>query len=305
MGAQWPQMGTDLLRIPTFRKTVERCNEILKSRNIERDLFNIITSEDPELFEDIINSCLGLGVVQIGMCNILKELQINPDFLVAPSFGEIGCGYYDGCLSEEEALLAAYYRGVVCSRGISIKGAIAFIHLGHEKVRPLLLPGIEISGSYNSSACVVGGPVTLLEEFSKVLEAKNIKFQALKNCNVLPFHTTYLAELRPIMISYLDEVIPNPKQRSQKWKSTSVRIEKWGIEGEYCSGEYFANNFCGYVSFEETCKTLPDKCISLEIGPTGQLFKIVEQILPNGVHFALGQRENPKAVELFLNTLKE
>lgn len=295
-------MGKDLLNIPIFRQTVERCNKVLKSKNL--DLFDVITSADPNIFENVLHSMVGIGVVQLGMANVLKELKLQPDFMFAPSFGEIGCGYYDGCLSEEQAILVAYYRGIVCSKGVSIEGALAFVHAGIKEMKRLVPKGIEAPCSYNPYACIISGPLVLLEEFIQTLEKMNISALLIKTCG-MPYHTTYLEELRPFLLSNLQEVIPNPKKRSQKWKSTSVPIEKWGIDGEYCSAEYYTNNFCGEVYYEEAAKTLPQDCVSLEIGPTGQLFKILAGNLPDGIHLALGQKENMEAVKLFVDTLKE
>lgn len=302
MGAQWPQMGTDLLNIPIFRQTVERCNRALKSKNV--DLVHIITSKDPEFVNNILNSMLGMGVVQIGMANILKELKLQPDFFFGPSFGEIGCGYYDGCLTEEQAILTAYYMGLVCLKGVSVKGALAFVHVGLKDIKPLVPEGIEAPCSYNPSASIIAGPEVLLEKFVKTLDTMNISARLINTCGI-PFHTSYLNELRPALISYLREVIPNPKRRSEKWKSTSVPMARWGIDGEFCSAEYYTNNFCGEVYYEENAKALPTNCISLEIGPTGQLFMLLAGNLPEGIHLALGQRENMEAVKLFSDTLKE
>ncbi|KAL5283793.1 hypothetical protein ACFFRR_006206 [Megaselia abdita] len=302
MGAQWPQMGTDLMNIPIFRKTAKRCHEILKSKNV--DLIHIITTDDPEIVNNILNAMVGMAVVQIGLTNILKDLKVEPDFLFGPSFGEIGCGYYDGCLTEEQAILTAYYRGLVCLKGVSTKGALAFVHTGLKDIKPLVPKGIEAPCSYNPSCCIIGGPVDLLKEFIKTLEKMNISAVLINTCGI-PSHTSYLEECRPLLISYLEKVIVDPKKRSEKWRSTSVPIEKWGVEGKYCSAEYYTNNFCGDVYYEETCYTLPKDCISLEIGPTGQLFKIIAENIPEGTHLALGQKGNLEAVKVFVDALKE
>ena len=38
-------------------------------------------------------------------------MDIEPDGILGHSVGEIACGYADGSLSAEEAILAAYWRG--------------------------------------------------------------------------------------------------------------------------------------------------------------------------------------------------
>ena len=38
---------------------------------------------------------------------MLSSIGITPDGIVGHSLGEVGCGYADGCLTAEEAVLAA------------------------------------------------------------------------------------------------------------------------------------------------------------------------------------------------------
>lgn len=43
--------------------------------------------------------------------NILRELDISPDFIIGHSIGELGCAYADETLSLEQTVLATYWRG--------------------------------------------------------------------------------------------------------------------------------------------------------------------------------------------------
>lgn len=43
--------------------------------------------------------------------DVLNTMGIQPDGIVGHSVGELGCGYADGGLTGEEAVLAAYWRG--------------------------------------------------------------------------------------------------------------------------------------------------------------------------------------------------
>lgn len=49
--------------------------------------------------------------------------------------GELGCAYIDGCLTAEEMILAAYYRGLVSVQTPFIQGSMAAIGLGYQKVK--------------------------------------------------------------------------------------------------------------------------------------------------------------------------
>lgn len=48
--------------------------------------------------------------------------------------GEMGCAYADGCVTLEEVMLAAYYRGLVSTDTPLIKGSMAAVGLGYEEV---------------------------------------------------------------------------------------------------------------------------------------------------------------------------
>lgn len=45
------------------------------------------------------------------MVDVLTSMGIVPDGILGHSVGELGCAYADGCLTAEETVLAAYWRG--------------------------------------------------------------------------------------------------------------------------------------------------------------------------------------------------
>jgi fatty acid synthase len=63
MGSQWQGMGKDLMNIPIFAKAVEKCDSVLKPRGI--DIKNILTSQDSKMFDNILNSFVGIAAVQV------------------------------------------------------------------------------------------------------------------------------------------------------------------------------------------------------------------------------------------------
>ena len=47
----------------------------------------------------------------MALVDILKALNISPDGIIGHSVGELGCAYADDCMTAEEVVLAAYWRG--------------------------------------------------------------------------------------------------------------------------------------------------------------------------------------------------
>lgn len=56
-------MGKSLLNLPLFAETVAKCDTVLRQKNI--DIYNILTSDDPKMFDDIVNAFVGIITVQV------------------------------------------------------------------------------------------------------------------------------------------------------------------------------------------------------------------------------------------------
>lgn len=54
-------------------------------------------------------------------------MGLQPDGIIGHSLGEVACGYADGCLSQEEAVLAAYWRGQCIKDAHLPSGAMAAV----------------------------------------------------------------------------------------------------------------------------------------------------------------------------------
>nr|CAD7400940.1 unnamed protein product [Timema cristinae] len=63
----------------------------------------------------------------IALVDFLKAINIIPDGYIGHSVGELGCAYIDGCLTAEETILAAYYRGLASKEAELIPGYMAAI----------------------------------------------------------------------------------------------------------------------------------------------------------------------------------
>lgn len=64
---------------------------------------------------------------QIALIDLLTSMGLRPDGIIGHSLGEVACGYADGCLSREEAILAAYWRGQCIREASILPGAMAAV----------------------------------------------------------------------------------------------------------------------------------------------------------------------------------
>ncbi|KAM7359337.1 fatty acid synthase 3 [Cochliomyia hominivorax] len=301
MGSQWSQMGSSLMIIPQFRKSIELCHAVLQTKGI--DLINILTSSDPTVFDNILHSFVGIAAIQIGLVDVLRSLNLEPDYIIGHSVGELGCGYADGGFTSEQMILASYYRGKVSLEIDKIKGSMAAVGIGYKKIVNLLPETIEVACHNGADSCTISGPAEDVAKFVAELKSKDI-FAKEVPCSSIAYHSRYISHMGPQLLKYLQQTIPNPKPRSSKWFSSSVPKSEWEQPGRnLCSAEYHTNNLLSSVLFEETFALLPNNALTIEIAPHGLLQAILKRSMPAGIHIPLTQRANKNNGLFFLTAL--
>ncbi|KAK8766021.1 hypothetical protein V5799_007202, partial [Amblyomma americanum] len=105
-------------------------------------------------------------------------------------------------------------------------------------------------------------------------------------------------------ITALQQVIPEPKQRSERWVSSSVPASRWNEPAaQLCSAEYHSNNLVSPVLFRDALQHVPKDAIVVEIAPHCLLLPILRRALgPDACCLGLMKRnaDNPM---FFLNSL--
>ncbi|XP_065223454.1 fatty acid synthase-like [Planococcus citri] len=125
LGSQWPAMGKLLMEIPIFAQSIRKSHDALRSKDL--DVIKIISNDDPQILDNILNIFVGITAIQIALVDVLSQMNIKPDGIIGHSVGEVACGYADGCLTAEQTILAAYYRGLVLMENGSINGTMAAV----------------------------------------------------------------------------------------------------------------------------------------------------------------------------------
>lgn len=65
MGSQWTGMGKSLMNLPIFNESILKNYSVLKEFGI--DLVKIITSTDPDILNNTINSFVGIAAMQVNI----------------------------------------------------------------------------------------------------------------------------------------------------------------------------------------------------------------------------------------------
>lgn len=89
-----------------------------------------------------------------------------------------------------------------------------------------------------------------------------------------------LLQIKDEMLTAMRTAVPEPRQRSSKWISTSIPEEKWDDDlALYCSADYHTNNACSPVLFYEALQKVPPNAITIEIAPHALMQAILRRNL--------------------------
>lgn len=301
VGSQWIQMGKDLMNVPLFAESIEKCHNVLLPKGI--DLKKVIATSDKDIFKDILHTFVGVISIEIALTNVLKALGIVPDFIIGHSVGELGCAYADNCLTLEETILAAHARGESNQQSNTILGGMAAIGMHHMNLKNILPSDIDIACHNAEDSTTISGPIVSVNQFVAKLKADGI-FAREVACSGVPFHSRYIAKNGQKISEKLTELIKNPKRRSEKWLSSTFSKEQWNKEEAiFSSAEYHTKNLLNPVHFLEVSKMLPKDSLIIEIAPHGLLKPILKRNLSESVYTSLTQRNSKDGIEFLMNSL--
>ncbi|CAH0395943.1 unnamed protein product [Bemisia tabaci] len=302
MGSQWSAMGAHLMHIPIFRDVIDRCDKVLAPRGV--DIKHILTSSDKDIFNNILHAFVGITATQLGLVEILRALNMEPEGIVGHSVGELGCAYADNCLTLEQTILSSYARGKASLESTLIEGMMAAVGLSYSKIVSQLPETIDVACRNSDESCTISGPAADVEKFVADLTSKGVFARTVNAANIA-YHSRYIQPAAPTLLKYLREVIPEKTARSAKWISSSVPQENWDSDlAIYSSAEYHTNNLLSPVLFEESIKFIPSDAVIIEVAPHGLLQAILKRAMPNKcTNIPLAHRSSPDGVKFLLEAI--
>uniref|UniRef100_A0A336MQ27 Fatty acid synthase n=1 Tax=Culicoides sonorensis TaxID=179676 RepID=A0A336MQ27_CULSO len=302
MGSQWASMAKDLMQIDVFRNSIHRCAEALKPEGL--DLVDILTKSDEARFDNILYSFVSIAAVQVALTDVLTHVGLVPDGMVGHSVGELGCAYADGCFTPEQTVLAAYWRGrSILDTNLS-EGAMAAVGLSWEECEKRL-PKDVIPACHNSEDSVtISGPPKSVQKVVEEFTAEGIFAKGVKSSG-MAFHSKYIADAAPRLRKSLDRIIPNPKNRTPRWISSSIPESQWNTPlATQSSAAYHVNNLLSPVLFHSGLQHVPKNAICIEIAPHGLLQAILKRSLgKEATNLSLMKRGSDDNVSFLLSNL--
>jgi malonyl CoA-acyl carrier protein transacylase/thioesterase domain-containing protein/aryl carrier-like protein len=223
VGDQYVGMGHELyLNWEVFRAEVDRCSNII-NQYIGLDIREVLypasqswkkaavakgidlrkmlartadSAEDPD--SSRLNRTRfaqpALFTVEYATARLWQSLGINPDLIVGHSMGEYVAACLAGVFSLEDALRLIAVRAALVDD--LPQGAMLSVLLSEVELLPLVGSELSISLVNGPNNCVVAGTATAIDEFEKLLAARDVISRRVQNGHA--FHTK-------VLIPILDE----------------------------------------------------------------------------------------------------
>ncbi|MCJ1465537.1 hypothetical protein MMC07_004155 [Pseudocyphellaria aurata] len=176
-GAQWAQMGSSLLnQSPLFKAILIECERILATLP-DKPSWSIIeelskTNDESRVHKSEFSQPL-CTALQLGLTAMWRSWGLIPKVVMGHSSGEIGAAYAAGLISLRDAIIIAYYRGLVLARspvGSSpheCPGSMCAVGLGEEDACSLLAKysdRVQLAAVNSPTNCTLSGDADAVKD---------------------------------------------------------------------------------------------------------------------------------------------
>ena len=288
-GAQWPQMGKELLQFfPWTRSILEELDGVLQAQlnppkwSLVTELTESRTTEhlrQPEFSQPLVTA------LQLCIMAVLDSWGVKPSSVIGHSSGEIAAAYTAGLLDRSGAIKAAFYRGrAAVNRKAEAEADVGMlaVGIGAEAVLPFLEKYAEsafIACINSPSSVTISGKKPELEVIAENIKAAG-QFARLLQVD-LAYHSKFMDVIGEEYGRLLnaDDKFKSLSGPSDTTMFSSVTATK---KDTPVDALYWKTNMVSPVRFAEALKELITKDspnILLEVGPSGALAGPVSQVL--------------------------
>ena len=284
-GAQWPQMGRDLMDsnmvflgcIRSLDRHLQKVSEHSPEWTIEAELRKTGKKSRVHLAEFSQPLCTA---IQIALVDTLAALGVLPHAVVGHSSGEIAGAYAAGALTAEEAIICALHRGAVTNLQ-KRSGAMAAVGMSWKETERYLDGNVAIACDNSPKSVTISGDVNAVEAVIADIRVSQPDMVTRKLQVDKAYHSYHMVEIGAHYHSLLENSIKEKAPRKLFFSSVSGRLWDQGIT---LSSKYWQQNLESPVLFRAALSSILEHPIGqnpvfVEIGPHSALAGPLRQIL--------------------------
>ncbi|KAF4884019.1 Highly reducing polyketide synthase FUM1 [Colletotrichum fructicola] len=291
-GAQWPRMGAELLQSnKTFTQSMRQMDKVLSALPDSPSWTLVDELLKPTEISNLHKAYLSQPVctaVQVALVDALYEAAGTQAFaVVGHSSGEMAAAYAAGRLTANEAIIAAYYRGIASSEVTKV-GAMAAVGMGRAKTAPFLISGVVIACENSPSSVTISGDAERVENVLSEIRAAHPEVLARLLKVEKAYHSHHMQEVGERYLSLTSPYMSNHMKAEDSEplffsSVTGMRLP----EDEATDANYWRSNLESPVLFDAAVTSLVSehqskssgKLMFLEIGPHSAMAGPLRQIL--------------------------
>lgn len=260
-GAQWPAMGRELLAHEVFQSSMMKSQAFMESWGCGWDIFEELQRKEGSRINSPDFSQPICTALQIALVDLLTHWGLSPKAVVGHSSGEIGAAYAAGALPQDDAMKAAYFRGLysadVNRRLKDRTGTMMAVGLSEQDSQKYIdhqsPPGTMVVACINSpSSVTLSGDDSSVSELEKVLQKDGVFARKLRTGTA--YHSHHMQVISNDYLKSMGEIKTVPSNTSSPKMFSSVTCTI--IDFEELDASYWVRNMTNPVRFSDAVKAI-------------------------------------------------
>ncbi|MGV2829391.1 type I polyketide synthase [Myxosarcina sp. GI1(2024)] len=276
-GSQYVGMGRQLYETqPTFRASLERCEEILRPY-LDVSLLEILYSNsDNSRLDQTAYTQPALFALEYALYQLWQSWGIEADVVMGHSVGEYVAATVAGVFSLEEGLTLIAHRGRLMQQ-LPSGGMMLAVMASEAQIEPLIPPyqdKVAIAAVNGPQSVVISGAAAAIETLRDKLEAAGIKTKQLQVSH--GFHSPLMEPMLAEFAALANRVTYQQPRIPLLSNVTGIREDE-----RLTRASYWVNHVRQPVQFARSMETLHQEGyqVFLEIGPKPILLSMGQQCI--------------------------
>lgn len=278
-GGVWAEMGRALLCFKTFKESLEKANEFMRTKlgcpfNLLEELArprNATFITSPFVSQPITTA------LQVALVDLIGTCGIVPQYVVGHSSGEIAAAYAASAIGSQQAWALAYFRGLhavrISKKHPHVKGGMISVAMSAEEAEKYLLKvsdAVQVACINSSTSVTLSGDREGIHLIATDLAKKNVFHKVLDI--PVAYHSRHMDLIADNYKSSLGDVATETHSDGPVMLSS---LHGRVVEAFELDLEYWAQNLTKQVRFSDALRVFEKvestmrPGIFIEIGPSG------------------------------------